>query len=245
MARIDKGALTRLEIMTEASRQFLEKGYSNTTISSISQALEMSKGNLTFYYKTKEHLLAELVDIMCEFHWKQMEKEADDGISSVMAICLELTAMAAACEDDEIIRDFFISSYTSPLCMAVIRKNDKERAKQVFGDYRPDWKNEHFEEAELLISGVEYATMMTAGTSVALETRIAGALHIILGIFGVPEETRKQKTQKVFAMDYRSIGKKAIADFKSFVERSYEQAFRDMLKIKARNSYQPYLEDTT
>ena len=107
MARIDKGALTRIEIVAEASKQFLEKGYSNTTIASIAHALEMSKGNLTFYYPTKEHLLAELVDILCTFHWKQMEREANDGISSVMAICLELTAMAGACEDDPVIKDFF------------------------------------------------------------------------------------------------------------------------------------------
>ena len=123
MARIDKGALTRLEITSEASRQFLETGYSKTTIASIANALDMSKGNLTFYYKTKEYLLADLVDILCGFHWKQIEKEADDGISSIMAFCLDMTAMAAACEDDEIIRDFFVSAYTSPLCIKVDRKS--------------------------------------------------------------------------------------------------------------------------
>ena len=232
MARIDKGALTRLEIVAEASKQFLEKGYSSTTVASIAHALEMSKGNLTFYYPTKEHLLAELVDVLCTFHWKQMEREADDGISSVMAICLELTAMAGACEDDPVIKDFLISSYTSPMCIAVIRKNDAERAKQVFGGGLPEWKDEHFEEAELLVSGIEYATLMTAGTAVALETRIAGALNIILGIYGIPEETRALKIKKVLAMDYRNIGKNAIAEFKKYVAKSNDQALRSMLKIK-------------
>ena len=232
MARIDKGALTRLEIVAEASKQFLEKGYSNTTVSSIAKALEMSKGNLTFYYPTKEHLLAELVDMLCGFNWKQMEKEAGEGISSILAICLELTAMAGASEDDEVIRDFFISSYTSPLCLAVIRKNDAERAKQVFKDYKPDWKHEQFEEAELLVSGIEYATLMTAGTNVKLETRIAGALNIILKVYGIPEEIRDVKLKKVFSMDYRNIGKKSLADFKKYVEKSNNQAFRELLKLK-------------
>ena len=231
MARIDKGALTKLEIVTEACKQFLEKGYSNTTIASIAHALEMSKGNLTFYYKTKEHLLAELVDHLCGFNWKQMEKEANDGISSIMAICLELTAMAGACEDDEVIKDFFISAYTSPLCLAVIRKNDAERAKDVFRSYRPDWKDEQFHEAELLVSGVEYATLMTAGAEVKLETRIMGALNIILGIYGIPEETRRVKTEKVFAMDYRNIGKQAIMDFKKHVQKENAKALRELVKI--------------
>ena len=93
MARIDKGALTKIEITAEATKQFLEKGYSNTSIAAIAKGLEMSQGNLTFHFPTKEHLLAVLVDLLCDFHWKWMEREANDGLSSVMAICLELTAI--------------------------------------------------------------------------------------------------------------------------------------------------------
>lgn len=230
MARINKSALTRLEIIRVASRQFLERGYSRTTVSAIAKELEMSPGNLTFHFPTKEHLLAELVDILCAFHWKQMEREADDGISSIMAICLELTAMAGASEEDAVIKDFFLSSYTLPLCLEVIRKNDAERARDVFAAYRPDWGEEQYEEAEILVSGIEYGTLMTTGRPVALETRITGAIHNILGIYGVPEEIRKIKLQKVFAMDYRSIGKRAIADFKQFVEESNEQAFNELLR---------------
>lgn len=230
MARINKSALTRLEIIRVASRQFLERGYSRTTVSAIAKELEMSPGNLTFHFPTKEHLLAELVDILCAFHWKQMEREADDGISSIMAICLELTAMAGASEEDAVIKDFFLSSYTLPLCLEVIRKNDAERARDVFAAYRPDWGEEQYEEAEILVSGIEYGTLMTTGRPVALETRITGAIHNILGIYGVPEEIRMIKLQKVFAMDYRSIGKRAIADFKQFVEESNEQAFNELLR---------------
>ena len=101
MARIDKGALTKLEIITEATKQFLEKGYTNTSANAVAKALGMSQGNLTFHYPTKEHLLAILVDMLCDYQWKRMEQEANDGISSVMAICLELTSMASACEHDD------------------------------------------------------------------------------------------------------------------------------------------------
>ena len=232
MARIDKGALTRLEIMAEASKQFLKKGYSRTTVASIAQALDMSKGNLTFYFATKEHLLAELVDLLCDFHWKQMEREADEGISSILAVCLELTAMAGACQDDAVIRDFFISSYTSPMCLEVIRKNDAKRAKDVFAAYRPDWTDVQFEEAELLVSGIEYGTLMTTSNTIPFETRISGAIHNILGIYGVPEDVRNAKLKKVFSMDYRNIGKKAIADFKQYVEASNEQALQELIHIK-------------
>lgn len=230
MARIDKGALTKLEIITEATKQFLEKGYTNTSANAVAKALDMSQGNLTFHYPTKEHLLAILVDKLCDFQWKRMEQEANDGISSVLAICLELTAMASACESDETIKDFFLSAYSSPLSLDIIRKNDAKRAKEVFGSYRPNWTDEQFAEAEILVSGIEYATLMTAGDPVPLETRIAGALNNILGIYGVPEETRQIKLQKVFAMDYITLGKRVLDEFKQYVTDANDEAFQALIK---------------
>ena len=230
MARIDKGALTRAEIITEATKQFLEKGYTNTSANAVAKALGMSQGNLTFHYPTKEHLLAILVDMLCEFQWKRMEQEANDGISSIMAICLELTSMASACESDETIKDFFLSAYSSPMCLAIIRRNDTKRAKEVFGVYCPDWTDEQFAEAELLVSGIEYATLMTAGDPLTLETRIKGALDNILNIYGVPKEIRNIKLQKVFALDYIGLGKRVLAEFREYVANANDEAFQSIIK---------------
>lgn len=229
MARINKSALTKLEIIQVASRLFLTEGYSNTSIKMVCKELDMSPGNVTFYFPTKEHLLAELVELLCMYQWKRMEIEADEGISSIMAICLEFTAMATMCEDP-IARDFLRSAYTSDLCLDIIRSNDADRAKRVFGQYRPNWNHEQYVEAEILVSGVEYATLMTAGEPVSLEYRISGALHNILGIYGVPPEVREMKIKKVFAMDYRNLGKKILSEFKQYVEDSNEQAFMDLLR---------------
>ncbi len=230
MARINKSALTKLEIVQESSKQILQKGYTAASMTGISKALGMSPGNLTFYYPTKEHLLAQLVDLLCSFQWKRVEEEADEGFSSIMAICLELATMASACEQDEVMKDFFLSAYSSPMCLEIIRRNDTERSKKVFKDYRPDWTDEQFAEAEILCSGIEYATLMTANDPVCLETRISGALNNILGIYGIPEETRQAKIKKVFAMDYRNLGKRVIREFREYVEQANEQAFLDLLK---------------
>lgn len=229
MARINRAELTKLEIIRLASKKFLEDGYSQTPVKAISKELNMSPGNLTFHFPTKDHLLAELVDLLCDFQWKMMEKEADEGYSSVMAICLELMAMAAMCEEDAIAKDFYLSAYSSPLCLEIIRKNDVERAKKVFQQYCPDWTEQHFAEAEVLVSGIEYATLMTAGDPVSLETRIRGALVEILRIYNVPDELRKQKIEKLMAMDYRKIGRQILKEFKKHVEKATEQAFIDLV----------------
>ena len=220
---------TRLEIIRVATNMFIEKGYSSTTFKMIADRLDISTGHIVFYFPSKDALLAELVEMMCSFQWKMMKDEANDGISALLAVCLELMVMAAAAEENEIAKDFFVSAYQSRPCLEMIQKNDIGRAKDVFAEYCPDWSDEQFRNAESLVSGIEYTTLNTTRYSAKLETRIPSALDTILGIYNVPEEIRKQKIEKVQAMDYRSIGKRIFKEFKEYVEQTNEQAFNELL----------------
>ncbi len=211
---------------------FIENGYSATSMRSVADKLDISPGHLVFYFPTKEHLLTVLVDRLCEFQWKLMKEEAEDGISALLALCLELMSMAAAAEEDAIAKDFFVSAYQSTMCLETIQKNDAKRAKEVFADYCPDWTDEQYKEAESLVSGIEYATLNTNRNSAKLETRIAGALEAILTLYNVPAEIRKTKIEKVKAMDYRAIGKRIFKEFKNYIEEENEQAFEELLNGK-------------
>jgi len=232
MIRVDRAELTRNEIIRVAANRFLNDGYSKTTVHSMATALNMSTGNMTFHFPTKEHMLAELVDMLCKYQWNMMEEEAKEGYSSVMAICLELLTIAYACDQDEIAKEFFLATYTSPICVEIIRKNDKDRAKKVFGKYCPDWTDEKYAEAGTLVSGIEYATLMTTSTSAPLELRISGALDLILTLYNVPEEIRKQKIEKVLSMDYKTLGVQVLQKFRDYVDKTTEQALLDLLKRK-------------
>lgn len=230
MARIDRSTLTKLEIIQAASKLFLENGYTHTTVKKISDELDMSTGNLTFYYPTKEHLLAELVKLLCDFQWEEMKKEVKEGNSSIMAVCLELTAMAVICEEDEVIRDFYHSAYTSPMTLKIIQESDTKRAMTVFAEYRPDWEDKQFALAEILVSGIEYATLMSQVENTSLENRVYNAVGAILNIFEVPEEIIKQKIDKLSAMDCRKIAHGIMRDFRKYVEKTNERALIDLLK---------------
>ena len=232
MIRVDRAELTRHEIIRVAANRFLNDGYTKTTVASMAKALNMSTGNMTFHFPTKEHMLAELVDMLCRYQWKMMAEETMEGYSSVMAICLELLTIASACEQDEVAKDFFLSTYRSELCMERIRRNDTERAKEAFRDYCPDWTEESFAEAEALVSGIEYATLLTTAGSASLEVRVGGALRTILSIYNVPEGVREQKIKKVLSMDYQTLGLDTLRKFREYVDQTTEQALFDLLKRK-------------
>jgi len=230
--RVDRAELTRNEIIRVAANRFMNDGYTKTTVASMAKALNMSTGNMTFHFPTKDHMLAELVDMLCKYQWELMEDEAKDGYSSIMAICLELLTIASACEQDEVAKDFFLASYRSETCIERIRRNDMARAKDVFKVYCADWTDEDFSAAEVLVSGIEYATLLTTPDSAPLNIRVAGALNTILSIYNVPEEKRNEKIKKVLSMNYQKLGLDTLKKFREYVDKTTEQALLDLLKRK-------------
>lgn len=224
MPRKRKVNTTKTEIIQTATRMFLEKGFTNTSVKSICDELDISTGNLTFHFPSKEHLLAILVEMLCDFQWKIIERALDEGATSLQAVCLELPAMAAVCAENEIAKDFYLSAYTHPMSLEIIRKNDIAKAKQVFGCYCPDWTQEQYMAAEVLISGIEYATLMATPSSAPLHTQIMAALDTILTVYQVPCELRQAQLQKVLSMDYRTIGRRILQEFAEYIETENEQA---------------------
>lgn len=232
MAARKKVNTTKKEIIQVAMRMFLENGFSNTSVKAISDELEISTGNLTFHYPTKEHLLAVLVRLLCDFQWDTMEHVKGEGASSLLALSLELPMMAAMCDENAVTKDFYMSAYTLPMTLNIIRVSDMAKAKSVFAEFCPGWTNEHFAEAEVLASGIEYATLMTTELSPALEVRVAGALNTILGIYWVPEAQRREVISQVVEKDYRGIGRRLLAEFHDYVCSLSEEKLERLLLQK-------------
>ena len=220
---------TKYEIIQIGTRLFLEKGYSATTPKRICDELDISTGNLTYYFPTKEHLLAVLVKMLCDFQWKSVKDMVQEGKSSVRAICMELICMAAMCEENPIAKDLFTSAYASAMCLEIIRKNDTARAKTVFGTFCPDWSHEQFAQAEIIVSGIEYAVLMDTHDPVTLENRLGIALDQILKVFQVPGPLRKEEIDRALSVDYRRFSTMELDLFKEFVEQINEQMIEDLL----------------
>lgn len=229
MTRAKKESPMRLAIVQAATELFFEKGFSKTTAAAVCEKAKVGTGNLTSYFPTKEHILDVLVNMMIEFQWQSIEEATDEGKSSLLAYCLELTTMAAISEDSPEMQDFYLSTYMHPMTLDNIRVNDVEKVKKVFASYCKGWDDERFFEAECIVSGIEYATLMTTEHSTPLPVRIEGALDSIMLLFGVPEELRRKKIKKVLSMDYHAVGRKMLADFKSFVEAENARAVETML----------------
>lgn len=214
---------TRLQIIQLAARLFIDEGYSETSFSRIAKALDLSTGNITFYFKSKEQLLAVLVDELFAFQDLMMEQAADEGKSSLLAYCLEQTAIASICEEDLAAREFYTAAYTSGMTLDLIRKNDTQKTRSVFSSFCPGWTEDRWAATENIVSGIEYATIMTREEDTPLPMQIEGALDAIMLLYGVPEDLRRTKIGKVLSMDYRTLGRRILAEFKEYIEQVNEE----------------------
>lgn len=225
---------TRLQIIQLAARLFIEEGYSKTSAGRLAKTLDLSPGNITFYFPTKDHLLAVLVDELFDFQNLIMEQEAAEGKSSLLAYCLELTAMAAICEENEVARDFYASSYSSALTLDLVRRNDTAKTRAVFGEFCSAWSDEMWRATENIVSGIEYATIMTREAETPLPMQIERTLNAIMLLYGVPEELRQQKIRKVLAMDYRALGRRLLSEFREYIERVNEDKLKQSVLQKQK-----------
>ena len=227
---------TKYEIIQVASEFFMSVGYSNTSPKMIAEELGLSTGNITYYFPTKEHLLAVVVEMLCDFQWKMLEVEADRGIGSAASICLETMTVAVACDESEIARDFFIAAFESLLCRDYLRENHVERAKKIFAKQCGDWTDEQFHQAELLVMGLQYAAIVPTSADIPVKTRVAGALNQVLSSYNVDEATRKKEIDKVLAKDCRGISKQVLEGFTRFVEKTNHNTLEEMIRGHRRKS---------
>ena len=117
----------------------------------------------------------------------------------------------------------------------MILENDTEKTKEVFGQFRPDWTDAQWEATENIVSGIEYATIMTREENTPLALQIEKTLDTILYIYGVPEDIRKTKIQKVLAMDYRALGHRILLEFPEYVKKRNEELMESTPRRRRKN----------
>ncbi|MBO5213102.1 MAG: helix-turn-helix transcriptional regulator [Clostridia bacterium] len=221
---------TRLEIIRAATKMFLEDGFDSTSAARIASSIGISTGNLTFHFPKKEHLLVEAVEELCDFQWKIMKQNIGEGESALMAYCLEITAIASCCEKNEKAKSFYSAAYSHPMTLAIIQKNDTKKAKEVFGQYHPDWNEKKFENMENIVSGIEFTALFTPGERTPLNERLDYALNAILLLYEIPAGVRESIINKVLSSDYASIGKRIFSEFTEYANRVNDEALENAIE---------------
>lgn len=220
----------KYDILKVATEFIFSVGYSNTSPRMIAEKLKISTGNITHYFPTKEHLLYTIVEMLCEFQWRMFESSTEKGFSSIGSICMEMMTVATGCEQSEIARHFFSAVFESEMCRNYLRANHIKRSKTIFAKECEGWTDRDFEQAELMVMGLQYSTIVASDADVPLKVKISGALDKVLDIYRVDETVRKREIDKVMNLDYHGISEQVINAFIAYVNRTSNEALDEMKK---------------
>ncbi len=210
---------TKYEILQCATKLFIEKGYTETYVTSIANELGISTGNLTFHFPTKEHILAELIRELLTLPRREEEGEVEGEHALLTVYLMELAMFAAVCQDNPNIKDLIVSAYTRPMSLEIIRGADTKRAMQIFGKYCPKWTEVDFIQTENVVSGMEYAMFMTENTQgLSFEQRVVGSLDAIMKVYEIPKGIREEIVSKIMASDYSNRGNHLFDEFCNYIE---------------------------
>lgn len=219
---------TKLQIISLGTKMFLEKGYSGTSSSLIASELGISKGNLTFHFPTKEHLLYEMVKMLTDFQWNIITEMENNHMSKLERYCSEIAIQIAICEDSEVARDFYLSAYSSPMTFEHIKDWTHRKNFLIFNERLPEWSLKDFREVENLTSAIEGGIIREPCTErFTLERKIMVTLDNLLKIYNIEEDERKTVIDEILKIDYRREGRRVLAEFAEYVEHINEEALED------------------
>ena len=214
---------TKLKILLCATKLFLEKGYTETYVTTIANSLNISTGNLTFHYPTKEHILAELVKQLCKLQL-QVEVYKQEEQPLMYGYLVELAVLASVSEDNEKMYDLMMAVYTHPMSVEIIRKNDAWRAMKAFCEYCPKWTETDYIMAENIAFGIEYAMLRQENAErLSFRQRVESSMDAILKIYEVPVDVRGKVISEVMAMDYREKGSLVFDNFYLYLEEEMQK----------------------
>lgn len=220
----------KLQIVAVGTKMFLENGFTGTSSAMLANELGISKGNLTFHFPTKEHLLYELVKMLTDFQWNIIVEMENKKMSNLERYCAEIAIQIAICEENEVARDFYLSAYSSPMTFAHIKEWTYKKNFGIFHDRLPEWTIRDFNDVENLTSAIEGGIIREQCTErFTLERKIRVTLDNLLKIYNVEEEERTRVIDEILKMDYRKEGRRVLTKFVEYVNRINEEAMEEAL----------------
>lgn len=132
---------TRDQIVDAANRLFYEQGYEPTSFASIADAVGISRGNFYYHFKTKDEILAAVIDARLASTREMLACWDEHAASPLERVCRFVEIVMTNRED---IEDYGCPVGTLTSELAKLEHPLRAQAVGVFGIFRA-WLREQFE----------------------------------------------------------------------------------------------------
>ncbi len=207
-------------IMNVAAKNFLQHGYTNTTIKMITTEVGISTGSFNNIFQTKEDLLCELVAFVLNQQFstttKLIEGKTDD---TILFYAAETTLQLHIVEMNENLRDVYAAAYSLPKPSAMIQQTITGKWEKVFGKYLPDLETKDFYKLEIATGGIMRGFMtIPCDMWFTMDQKIESFLECTFRLYSIPPEKIREAIEFVKQFDFAQIAQKTIAGIIDFLE---------------------------
>ncbi len=211
-------------IMNVSAESFLENGFTNSTIRSITKKMGISVGAFNSHFRTKEDVLCELVALMLQQQFSVSEKllagKTDDKI---LLYAAETVLQLHIVEMNENLRDVYSAAYSLPKTSALIQQTVAGKMEYIFKEYQPELGAQDFYVLEIATGGIMRGFMtVPCNMWFSMEQKTEAFLKSALHQYDVPREKIQEAIDFVKQFDFEKIAEETLAGILRYLEANQE-----------------------
>lgn len=217
----ERTAYIRSQVLSASAKLYLEKGFSHTTVKDISAESGVTVALVMKVMKSKEDILAELVNFVLESQFSAT-REFLNGVDydPILFYAAETTLQLYMAESGEGVRDLYATAYSLLKTTAIIQNTITGKLVELFGALHPDWSREDFYLREIASGGVMRDFMAhPCGGWLTMERKVRAFLESTFLLYCVPEEKIQQAVEFVSQFDYPALARKTIQSMLDQLDR--------------------------
>ncbi len=196
----------RRRILSACVRLFIEKGYTNTKMTEIIGAADVSASTFHNIFQTKDGVLEELTDVMFENQFGIARSIVGQDAAPVLLYAVETAIQMTLTERNENLREIYVEAYTQPRIMEQIHRQTSAVLHGIFGAYLPGSTESDFYELEIGTAGMMRGYMARpCDIYFTLAHKLERFLRMSLSAYSVPKPEQDEVIASVLALDICAI----------------------------------------
>lgn len=213
--------MSKRAVLVVASRLFLEKGYTATSLREIAKKSDVNIGSLIYFFENKENILCELVEFVLAGQFKSAEDIVKDKTEDPLLFwAFETTLQLHMAECSEHIRELYVTAYSFPKSSNLIYQTTAGKMPGVFGALHPDYEAKDFYELEIASGGIIRGFMsVPCDMYFTMERKVKRYLETSFAVYGVSKEKTQEAIQFISQYDFRNIAHQVIESLIASLEQ--------------------------
>ncbi len=212
-------------ILNAAARSFLENGFTNTTIRQITAKAGINSNSFSGYFRTKEDVLYELVDMVLGQQFsvtqKLLEGKTEDKLLFYAA---ETVLQLHIVEMSEALRDVYSAAYSLPKTSDLIQKTITGKWEYIFKEHLPELETKDFYKLEIATGGIMRGFMtVPCNMWFTMDQKVEAFLECSFRMYKVSDEKIREAIEFVKQFDFPTIARQTISSILKFTEEVSEK----------------------